>query len=37
MTLLLLGGFMALMFRKDYRQAHLLANHAPGKEAKVNG
>lgn len=31
-TLLLLGGFMFLMFRKDYRQAH-----SPVKEAKVNG
>jgi protein SCO1/2 len=32
LTLVLLGGFMFLMFRKDYRQAHL-----PVKEAKVNG
>lgn len=31
-TVLLLGGFMALMFRRDYRQAH-----SSGKEIKVNG
>jgi len=31
-TLVLLGGFMFIMFRKDYRQAHM-----PVKEAKVNG
>ena len=37
LTLLLLGGFMALMFRKDYRQAHSPATHGPGKESKVNG
>jgi protein SCO1/2 len=37
MTLLLLGGFMALMFRRDYRQAHSPAKQAPGKEPKVNG
>jgi len=32
LTLVLLGGFMFIMFRKDYRQAHV-----PVKEAKVNG
>ncbi len=32
LTLVLLGGFMFIMFRKDYRQAH-----PPVKEAKVNG
>lgn len=32
-TLVLLGGFMFIMFRRDYRQAHQL----PVKEAKVNG
>jgi protein SCO1/2 len=32
LTLVLLGGFMFFMFRKDYRQAH-----PPVKEAKVNG
>jgi protein SCO1 len=31
-TLLILGGFMALMFRRDYKQAH-----QPMKESKVNG
>ena len=33
LTLVLLGGFMFIMFRKDYRQAH----QPPVKEAKVNG
>ena len=33
LTLVLLGGFMFIMFRRDYRQAH----HLPVKEAKVNG
>jgi protein SCO1 len=32
LTLVLLGGFMFIMFRKDYRQAH-----PPVREAKVNG
>jgi protein SCO1/2 len=32
LTLVLLGGFMVIMFRRDYRQAH-----QPVKEAKVNG
>lgn len=31
-TIVLLGGFMALMFRRDYRQAH-----SSEKESKVNG
>ena len=33
LTLVLLGGFMFIMFRRDYRQAH----HLPVREAKVNG
>lgn len=33
LTLVLLGGFMFIMFRKDYRQAQ----QRPVKEAKVNG
>jgi protein SCO1/2 len=32
LTVVLLGGFMLLMFRRDYRQAH-----QPAREAKVNG
>jgi protein SCO1 len=32
LTLVLLGGFIVIMFRRDYRQAH-----QPGKDAKVNG
>ncbi len=32
LTLVLLGGFMVIMFRRDYRQAH-----QPVKDAKVNG
>ena len=36
LTLLLLGGFMAVMFRRDYRKAHA-AVHAPTTAAKVNG
>ncbi len=32
LTLLLLGGFVAVMLRRDYRQAH-----PPAKELKVNG
>ena len=32
MTLIVLGGFMALMFRRDYKQAHKAM-----KESKVNG
>jgi hypothetical protein len=37
MTVLMLGGFMGVMFRKDYRQAHSPATQALGKEPKVNG
>jgi protein SCO1/2 len=37
LTLVLLGGFMAIMFRRDYQQAHTQASNAPVKEAKVNG
>jgi protein SCO1 len=36
-TLVLLGGFMFLMFRRDYRQAHYPATKIPVTEAKVNG
>jgi protein SCO1/2 len=32
LTVVLLGGFMLLMFRRDYRQTH-----QPAREAKVNG
>lgn len=37
LTLLLLGGFMAIMFRRDYRQAHAVPAKASVTEAKVNG
>jgi protein SCO1/2 len=37
LTLVLLGGFMVIMFRRDYRQAHQTATNAPVTEAKVNG
>jgi protein SCO1 len=36
LTLLLLGGFMAIMFRRDYRRAHAVA-HESTTAAKVNG
>jgi protein SCO1/2 len=36
LTLLLLGGFMAVMFRRDYRKAHA-AVHVSTTAAKVNG
>ena len=36
-TLILLGGFMTIMFRRDYRQMHGPQASAPTKEAKVNG
>jgi len=36
-TLVLLGGFMVIMFRRDYSQAHSKTANAEGKEAKVNG
>ena len=37
LTLLVLGGFMALMFRRDYRLAHPLEKKAPGEDPKANG
>ncbi|MGA3010328.1 MAG: SCO family protein [Terracidiphilus sp.] len=37
MTVLMLGGFMGVMFRKDYRQEHPPATRGPGKDSKVNG
>jgi protein SCO1/2 len=37
LTLVLLGGFMVIMFRRDYRQAHQPVTNAPVTEAKVNG
>jgi len=37
LTLVLLGGFMVIMFRRDYRQAHPPVTKALGREAKVNG
>jgi protein SCO1/2 len=37
LTLVLLGGFMVIMFRRDYRQAHQPVTNVPVKEAKVNG
>jgi protein SCO1/2 len=37
LTLVLLGGFMVIMFRRDYRQGHQPVKNAPVKEAKVNG
>lgn len=37
LTLLLLGGFMTIMFRRDYRQAHGNATKSSATEAKVNG
>ena len=37
LTLLLLGGFMAIMFRRDYRQAHAVPVKVSVTEAKVNG
>jgi protein SCO1/2 len=37
LTLLILGGFMYLMFRRDYRQAHEPVKTLPVTEAKVNG
>lgn len=36
-TILILGGFMYLMFRRDYRQAHQPVAKALVTEAKVNG
>jgi protein SCO1/2 len=37
LTLVLLGGFMFLMFRRDYRQDHLAGPGTPGPAKKVNG
>ena len=37
LTVILLGGFMTLMLRKDYRQGHQPAKEAALKDAKVNG
>ncbi len=37
LTLLILGGFMFLMFRRDYRQTHEPQMKPPVTEAKVNG
>ena len=37
LTLLLLGGFMFIMFRRDYRQVHEPQKKPPVTEAKVNG
>jgi len=37
LTLVLLGGFMVIMFRRDYRQAHQPVTNAPVAQAKVNG
>jgi protein SCO1 len=37
LTLVLLGGFIVVMFRKDYRQAHEPAKKGIAAEAKVNG
>lgn len=36
-TVLILGGFMFLMFRRDYRQTHQPETKTPVKEPKVNG
>jgi protein SCO1/2 len=37
LTVLILGGFMYIMFRRDYRQEHQPVNKTPVTEAKVNG
>jgi protein SCO1 len=37
LTLVLLGGFMVIMFRRDYAQARTQTAKAEGQEAKVNG
>ena len=37
LTVILLGGFMAVMLRRDYRQAHPSVTEATLKETKVNG
>ena len=37
LTLVMLGGFMFVMFRKDYRRDHEIANGPRGTAKKVNG
>ncbi len=37
LTLLILGGFMFIMLRRDYRQSHQPVKKTPVTEAKVNG
>jgi protein SCO1 len=37
LTVLMLGGFMYIMFRRDYRQGHEPVTKTPVTEAKVNG
>jgi protein SCO1/2 len=37
LTLILLGGFMTVMLRRDYRHAHGAGKEAAMKETKVNG
>ena len=37
LTVLILGGFMVIMLRRDYRQAHKPVTKIPVTEAKVNG
>jgi protein SCO1/2 len=37
LTVVLLGGFMLLMFRRDYRQAHQPVTQTPVTGTKVNG
>jgi protein SCO1/2 len=37
LTLVLLGGFMVIMFRRDYKQAHPQTANAEGQDTKVNG
>ncbi len=37
LTVILLGGFMAVMLKRDYRQAHAPLTEASLKETKVNG
>ncbi len=37
LTVLLLGGFVALMLRRDYRHGQAQAGQQPGNERKGNG
>jgi hypothetical protein len=37
LTVVLLGGFMMVMFRRDYRQDHPVENEKHGTGKKVNG